>query len=256
MGGLGEGSQSTRLRRSTTGHNGEDRTAKNVQIPIKEHLGPVESSMNFPVEIVYSSRLTRAGQCRRCTMLNRILGAAAVVGLVGAFFASGGLAVFTDTQSVGSNTFTTGTVDISSSPTTALITFSPMAPGDQVTNPITVTNAGTMQFRYAVTSTTTENVLAGELDLTIKSGVTTCTNAGFAGSGTVVYATGDLGNTTAINLIGNPAQGSHAGDRVLAAAANEVLCFNASFPLAATNASQGLTTTATLAFAAEQTANN
>jgi len=213
--------------------------------------------MNFSVGIAYSSCLTRAGQCRRgYTMLSRILAAAAVVGLVGAFFGSGGLAVFSDTQSVGSNTFTTGTVDISSSPTTALIAFSAMAPGDQVTAPITVTNVGTMQFRYAVTSTTTENVLAAELNLTIKSGVTTCTNAGFSATGTVVYATGDLGSTAGINVIGNPAQGSHAGDRVLAAAVNEILCFNASFPLAATNASQGLTSTATFAFAAEQTANN
>jgi hypothetical protein len=107
-----------------------------------------------------------------------------------------------------------------------------------------------------VTSTTTENTLAAELDLTIKSGVTTCTNAGFGASGTVVYSTADLGNTTGINVIGNPAQGSQAGDRTLAASANEVLCFNVSLPLTATNSSQGQTTTATLAFAAEQTANN
>jgi predicted ribosomally synthesized peptide with SipW-like signal peptide len=189
-------------------------------------------------------------------MLNRILIASALVGLVGAFFGQGGLALFTDTASVGSNTFTTGTVDISTAPASALVTFSAMAPGDQVTNPITVTNGGTMVFRYAVTSTTTENVLAAELDMTIKSGVATCTNAGFGGSGTVIYATGDLGNTTAVNVIGNPAQGSHAGDRTLAAAGNEILCFNVSLPLAATNASQGLTSTATFAFVAEQTANN
>ena len=189
-------------------------------------------------------------------MLNRILAAAIVVGLVGAAFGSGGLALFTDTQSVGSNTFVTGTVDISSNPTTALVTFSAMAPGNEVTAPITVTNAGTLQFRYAVTSTTTENVLAAELDMTIKSGVTTCTTAGFTTDGTVVYATGDLGNTTAVNVIGNPTSGSHAGDRVLAASANEVLCFNVKLPLAATNAAQGLTSTATLAFVAEQTVNN
>jgi len=188
-------------------------------------------------------------------MLNRILCAAAVIGLVGAFFGSGGLAVFTDTQSVGANTFTTGTVDISTAPATALVTFNPMAPGDEVTAPITVTNGGTMQFRYAVTSTTTENVLAAALDLTIRSGVTTCNNASWDATGTVVYATGDLGNTTAINLIGNPAQGSQAGDRVLAAAANEILCFNVSLPLA-TTVGQGVTSTATFAFVAEQTANN
>lgn len=166
------------------------------------------------------------------------------------------LAVFTDTASVPGNTFSTGTVDISTSPTSALVTFSGMAPGDQVTAPITVSNLGTLQLRYAVTSTTTENVLAAQLDLTIKSGVTTCTNGGFGTDGTAVYATGDLGNTTAVNVIGNPAQGSQAGDRTLNAAANEVLCFNVSLPLATGNTFQGLTTTATFAFAAEQTSSN
>ncbi len=166
------------------------------------------------------------------------------------------LTLFTSTASVPSNTFTTGTVTISTSPTSALVTFSAMAPGDQVTNPITVTNAGTLDLRYAVTSATTENTLAGELDLSIKSGVVTCTNAGFGGSGTVIYGPADLGNTTAINVVGDPAQGAQAGDRTLAAAANEILCFNVSLPLAATNAAQGLTTTATFSFQAEQTRNN
>jgi len=166
------------------------------------------------------------------------------------------LALFTDTQSVPGNAFTTGTVDISTAPTSALVTFSGMAPGDQVTNPITVTNAGTLALRYAVTSTTTENTLAAQLDLTIKSGVTTCTNGGFGSSGTVVYATGDLGSTTGVNVIGNPVQGSQAGDRTLAASANEILCFNVSLPSSTGNTFQGLTSTATFAFEAEQTANN
>lgn len=166
------------------------------------------------------------------------------------------LALFTDTASVPGNTFSTGTLDISTSPTSALVTFTSMVPGDQVTNSITVTNGGNIQLRYAVTSTTTEDVLAAALDLTIKSGVTTCTNAGFGVDGTVVYATGDLGSTTGVNVIGDPAQGSQAGDRTLNAGANEVLCFNVTLPTSAGNSAQGLTTTATLAFAAEQTSNN
>ncbi len=166
------------------------------------------------------------------------------------------MALFTDTQSVPANAFTTGTIDISTSPVSALVTFSNMLPGDQVTAPIVVTNAGTSQFRYAITSTTTENVLAAQLDLTIKSGVTTCTSAGFAGSGTVIYATGDLGNTTAVNAVGNPAQGAQAGDRVLNSAANETLCFNVTLPIGTGNTFQGLSSTATFAFVAEQTANN
>jgi len=166
------------------------------------------------------------------------------------------LALFTDTASVPANTFTTGTVDISTSPTSALVTYSGMAPGDQVVNPITVSNAGTLQLRYAVTSTTTENTLAAQLDLTIKSGVTTCTTGGFDTDGTVVYAAADLGSTTGVNVIGDPTQGAQAGDRTLAASGSEVLCFKVSLPSSTGNTFQGLTTTATFAFQAEQTKNN
>lgn len=166
------------------------------------------------------------------------------------------LAVFTDSQAVTANTFSTGTIDISTSPTTALVTYSSMLPGDQVTAPITVSNAGSGDLRYAVTSTTTEAVLAAQLDLTIKSGVTTCSNAGFTVDGTVVYATGDLGSTGGMNVIGDPTQGAQAGDRSLAAAASEVLCFNVSLPLSSGNTFQNLSTTATFTFQAEQTRNN
>jgi len=190
-------------------------------------------------------------------MLKKVLVLALLgIGVLGLIASIAGLAVFTSTASVGSNTFTTGTVTISTSPASALVTFSGMAPGDQVTNPITATNAGSLALRYAITSTTTENVLGGQLSLTIKSGVTTCTNAGFGSTGTVIYGAGVLGNTTAVNLVGNPAQGAQAGDRTLAAAANEILCFNVSLPLTSSNTYQNLTTTATFAFQAEQTVNN
>jgi len=47
-----------------------------------------------------------------------------------------------------------------------------------------------------------------------------------------------------------------AGDRTLAASASEILCFNVSLPSGTGNAYQGLTSTATFAFQAEQTTNN
>lgn len=166
------------------------------------------------------------------------------------------LALFTDTQSVPGNTFTTGTVDISTSPTSALVTFSDMAPGDEVVNPITVSNAGGLDLRYAVTSTTTEDTLAAQLDLTIKSGVTTCTTGGFDTDGSVLYGSGDLGSSAGIDVIGDPTQGAQAGDRALAASGSEVLCFKVSLPSSTGNSFQGLTTTATFDFQAEQTKNN
>lgn len=165
-------------------------------------------------------------------------------------------AFFTSTQSVGANTFSTGTVNITTSPTTALVTLSSMTPGDQVTAPITVNNAGSLQFRYALTSTSTENTLAGQLQMTVKTAVTTCSNAGFGANGTVIYGPAALGNTTPVKVIGDPAQGAQTGDRNINASSNEVLCFNVSLPSSTGNTFQGLSTTATLDFVAEQTANN
>jgi hypothetical protein len=189
-------------------------------------------------------------------MLTKILLTVGVLASLAAALTISSLALFTATQSVPANTFTTGTIDISTSPTTALVSFSAMMPGDQVTAPITVTNAGTAQLRYAITSTTTEATLAAQLDLTIKSGVTTCTNGGFSASGTVLYGPADLGSTGGTNVVGSPTQGSQAGDRTLNASANEILCFNVSLPSGTGNTFQGLTDTATFAFQAEQTANN
>ncbi|MCH7906370.1 MAG: hypothetical protein IIB26_02975 [Chloroflexi bacterium] len=165
-------------------------------------------------------------------------------------------AIFTDTESVSANTFTTGTLDIATTPTTAAITFSDMAPGDVVTSNLNISNDGSLELRYAMVSTTTEDVLAAALDLTIKVGVTTCTTGGFGTDGTIIYGPLDIGQVAGVNVIGDPAQGSQGGDRVLAGAADEDLCVQVSLPLATGNPSQGVTTTATFDFSAEQTANN
>lgn len=90
----------------------------------------------------------------------------------------------------------------------------------------------------------------------MKVSVTTCTNAGFSATGSVLYTTGDLGSTTGVNVIGNANAGAQAGDRSLNAAAAEILCFQVSLPTATGNGFASTTTTATFTFAAEQTANN
>jgi predicted ribosomally synthesized peptide with SipW-like signal peptide len=190
-------------------------------------------------------------------MVKKILFTLIAVGLLSAVSGLGGLAVFTDQDTVDANTFTTDSLDMSTNPTTALVTFSNMAPGDEVTAPLTVNNDSTaLELRYAVSSTTTEDTLAAQLDLTIKENVTTCTNAEFDTDGTVVYGAADLGSMAGINVIGDPTQGADAGDRVLAASANEVLCFNVELPLTTDDTYEGLTTTATFTLDAEQTVNN
>ena len=192
-------------------------------------------------------------------MMKRILVTIAAIGALTMLAAVAGLAVFTDTASVGGNTFTTGTITISTSPTSALVTLTDMAPGDSVqpSAGIVVTNGDALlELRYAITSTTTEDVLAAALDLTIREiDVTVPATPCDDFDGAVIYTTGDLGSTAGINVVGNPTQGADGGDRVLAASAVETLCFRVELPLSATGP-EGATTTATFAFQAEQTKNN
>jgi hypothetical protein len=164
-------------------------------------------------------------------------------------------AAYSGTTVNPASSLTSGTVDISSSTASALVTLSNMAPGDAYTAPVTISNAGSIQLRYAVTSTTTENPLAAQLVLTVRSGITTgnCTTANI-GTGSAVYS-GILGTTTGTAIAGDVTQGSQTGDRVISGGGSEVLCFSVAYPLSVTTAA-ATTTTATFAFAAEQVPNN
>lgn len=170
-------------------------------------------------------------------------------------------AIFTDSASVGSNAFSTGNVEITTSVASDLVSFTTplMMPGDSIVDGVTVTNAGTVEMRYAVKSTTTENVLAAQLDLVVwneAAETTVNSTCDTTPPTTVLYATGDLGSTTGINLVGNPTQGAQTGDQVLAASATQMMCFKVALPTSTGNTFEALTTTATFAFDAEQTKNN
>jgi hypothetical protein len=171
-----------------------------------------------------------------------LLGLALVSGSLGAGALS--LALFTDSQAVTGNAFTTGTIDISTTPATALFSVAAMMPGDTSSQSIVVNNAGTGALRYAIsTAVVTGPALAGQLLLDIYAGAT-CT-------GTPLFS-GALGTAA----LGSNVQGSQAGDRALAGGTNESLCFKATLPLATGNSFQGTSTNVTFTFDAEQTANN
>lgn len=184
-----------------------------------------------------------------------LLAAAAVVFAIGATTFSS-LALFSDSETSADNTFTTATLDLTVAPASTAITGLGLIPGDGVTAPLTITNSGSLALRYSMISVTSEDALASELVMTIKSNVATCDSANFGASGTVIF-NGTLGSTGAgVNVLGDSAQGDQPGDRVLAPAANEVLCVDVQLPLSAPNATQGLSSTATFTVNAEQTANN
>jgi Camelysin metallo-endopeptidase. len=162
------------------------------------------------------------------------------------------LALFTANATVDDNTFMTGTIDISTTPATALFSVSGMMPGDSVYGQLNVANGGTGQLRYAMTSSSTDDSqhLADQVDLEIRQKAAGTCAGDF--TGTVVMASTALSGAA----FGDPGTGSDLGDRVLNASTSENLCFKASLPGSTDDSYQGATTTTTFTFSAEQTANN
>ena len=193
-------------------------------------------------------------------LLKKIAATVAIVGVLAGLGAFGALSIFTSTATVPDNAFTTGTVDIStSSDGIALITYDNMAPGDTTTQPLVVSNDGSLELRYAISSSATDTDLKGlkdQLVLTINTidvtlPATPCDDF----DGTQLY-TGDLDDGASGYLVGDPTPGPQGGEKVLAASANETLCFRVHLPSDTDDDYQDATTTATFTFEAEQTVNN
>lgn len=191
-------------------------------------------------------------------MTMRVLAVLLAIGVLSLLSGIAGLAVFTDQETIGANAFDTGDVDLTTAPTTALVTFTNMAPGDSITDDVLVTNAGSMALRYAISSSATNADALGlkdALTLTIKTiDVTTPGTPCDDFDGTQLY-TGDLDDGAGGLLVGDAAQGADPGDRAIATSSNETLCFFVELPLGSTGP-QGASTTATFTFDAEQTVNN
>jgi predicted ribosomally synthesized peptide with SipW-like signal peptide len=162
------------------------------------------------------------------------------------------MALFTDDAVVDNNDFTAGSIDISTTPATALFTVAAMMPGDTVYGQLNVANGGTGQLRYAMTSSSTDDGqhLADQVTLEIRVKAAGTCASDFTGA-SVLSAT-----ALSAAAFGDPGQGSDTGDRVLDASASENLCFKASLPGSTDDSYQGATTTTTFTFSAEQTANN
>ena len=185
-----------------------------------------------------------------------LIGALAVVSM-GAGQLS--LAVFTDQETVP-GTFSSGSVILDDVKIDALtLSTAGMVPGDTVTDDVVVENDGSVQLRYALSTSPSTNpdtkALRDVLTLTVKElDVTTPGTPCNDFDGASVLAATVLGASGA--GFGNPAVGAQAGDRTLNAAANETLCFRVTLPTATGNAYQAATTTTTFTFDAEQTSSN
>lgn len=196
----------------------------------------------------------------------RALPAALMAGLlaISAFAGAMSIAYFGDSETDDA-TFTAGTIALDATKVDALtLTSSNMMPGDSITDDVTIENDGSSELRYAVSTSSTNadtKDVRSIVTLAIKTADTGAGNT-FAedadscddGTGTELRAATALGASS--NVIGDPTQGSQTGDRTLASAGNEVLCFTVALPTTAGDTYQAASTTTTFTFTAEQTANN
>lgn len=184
-------------------------------------------------------------------MLIRALFVLSAASLIGAAGTQESLAVFGDSEENAANVLSSGSVSIADAPDAAFLTMANMAPGDSTIASLDVSNDGTLELRYALTSSSTNDDakgLAAQLVLEIR----TETGNGCAALDGVLLFSGAL----AAAAFGSVAQGAQAGDRVLDAATTETLCFHVTLPIASGDAFQDASTTTTFTLTAEQTANN
>ena len=163
-------------------------------------------------------------------------------GLLATGTVGGAWAAFTDSESVGSNTFSTGTLDITASPATALFNATNMSPGTVVHAALTVTNSGSLPLTYSLASAATDpdsKNLKGSLTAEARVVSSTCSASTFDASATVA--------APPVTGLDSFVTGS---GRSLAASGSEVLCFRVTLPSSAGNALQGATTVATFTLSA------
>ncbi len=167
-------------------------------------------------------------------------------------------ALFTSQDTSTGNSFAAGTVVLGSGNGAAAFTISNTELAPKVTKygTVQIDNSGSLQYRYAMSSASSQTKALGDhLQLKVVPIATgaTCDSTAVA-NGTVLYS-GALSGAA----FGSKAAGADTGDRTLNAGTSEVLCMEMSFgndTAAVDNAFQGGTDSTTLTFDAEQTLNN
>lgn len=209
----------------------------------------------------------------------RLIASAATVGLavVGVTSLTTS-ALFSDNDAVSGSGFTTGSVDITKTPLATVLVAPNMAPGDTVYGPVTVTNSGSLAFRYAVgyfftdtdttpgegTGLTGPSLLSSQLSLSVHEvaapencspltgPIEGSTRLADVPVGTAVTADNDIIGTRG-------SDGGGHGELVLQPSvgdSDDFLCVGVGMSVGAGNEYQQTTADLTLTFYAEQTANN
>ncbi|GAA1242581.1 TasA family protein [Oryzihumus leptocrescens] len=195
------------------------------------------------------------------TLPRRVAAVALAITTVGTFGVLTTNALLTTSTGTTAH-FEAGTIDLTTDAPTSIFNVGAMVPGDAVFKSIHVTNSGSAQLRYAVTSKATGMVtsssIAGNLTVQAFSGVGSCdstgVNTGGAAAGSLTKFVIPTGTAT---IFGDPTPGAQAGDRVLGPGQSEDICLEVALP-ASTPAIYGdaATTDINFGFYGEQTANN
>jgi hypothetical protein len=144
------------------------------------------------------------------------------------------------------NQFTAGALHITQGLASgSTLTMANLIGGDHFDAQLDVTNDGSLELTYAMTTTTSGSApLAAALQLTVRAKtVNPCPSR----DGPVLYS-GDL----SLAALGSTAHGLQAGDRQLGPGASEALCFTVQLPLTAATALHDTDASAEFVFNAEQ----
>lgn len=178
---------------------------------------------------------------------SRKLKTVAALGILSSAVWASTFASFSD-QATAASSFSSGSIDIvvggDASDAYAFTTLSVtnLKPGDSHYAALPVSNAGTLDFTYGMT-TAASGALASALTLGIRTVSSTCDATTYAASGTSLVASATaLGSSVTF------------ASRSLAASAAEVLCFRVELPSTTLDTSQNQTATATFTFTANQLA--
>lgn len=209
-----------------------------------------------------SSRARRRPARRRSGRTRALVSLGAVAVLSMGLSVKGTFAFWTDSATVNTGTFTSGTLDISAngaltgqnggSTVVATLSGTNLVPGESIAVTFPVKNEGTVPLTYGVTATGSGGLaVSNGMRYAISYGVT-ATNTGTAAATNRVGSCGGVVNTDANTVALTSTAATLTGSRSLAVAASDTVCIVARLDSSAPNSLQNLSGTASFVFDSKQ----
>lgn len=206
----------------------------------------------------------RAPHRRRSGRARALISLAAVAALASGMSVKGTFAFWSDSATVQTGTFTSGTLDITvngqlagqgsngGSTTVAALSLSNMVPGESVAVAFPLKNDGSTPVTYTLTGTGSEGLaVTNGLQYSVAFGATP-SNSGVAGEGNRLGSCGGVTATDSNTTLLTSSPSTFATNRALATGATDSVCIVARLNFNAPNALQGLTGKASFLFASKQ----